>query len=277
MQSEPTPISETEVLLHVAGLSKIYRQGGWLSRNRRQVQALKAVNLEVRKGSTLALVGASGSGKSTLARCIACLEQPDSGKIWFADTDLAKLHPRELIPFRRQIQMVFQEPGMSLNPRLTAIELVSEPLLIAGQGKKQRHQRAMELMALVGLPARSAHQLLFEFSGGQRRRLAIARALTLEPKLLILDESLAGLDLSIQAQIFNLLLELQAVFSLTCICISHDLDLMTHLADEIAILSEGRIVERIPASELLVNPTGGHARRLLEDSITLHSSRTGAQ
>ena len=276
MQSEPTPISETEVLLQLAGLTKTYRQGGWLSRSGRQVRALKAVDLEVRRGSTLALVGASGSGKSTLARCIACLEQPDSGKIWFADKDLAKLHSRELIPLRRQIQMVFQEPGMSLNPRLTAIELVSEPLLIAGQGKKQRHQRAMELMALVGLPARSARRLLFEFSGGQRRRLAIARALALEPKLLILDESLAGLDLSVQAQIFNLLLELQAVCSLTCICISHDLDLMTHLADEIAILSEGRIVERIGASELLVNPTGAHARRLLEDSITLHSSRTGA-
>jgi ABC-type glutathione transport system ATPase component len=232
------------VLLRAVGLSKRYTRGGWLSRRRCQVEVLRAVDLEVRAGSTVALIGASGSGKSTLARCLACLEETDSGEIWFAGKDLSKLSRRELIPLRQQIQLIFQEPGGSLNPRFTALEIVSEPLLIVGLGtKKERRRHALDLMELVGLPARLGDRLPFELSGGQRRRLAIARALALKPRLLILDEALTGLDLSTRAQITNLLLKLQNVFFLTYLCISHDFDLVTHLADEVAFLDEGRIVE----------------------------------
>jgi ABC-type glutathione transport system ATPase component len=234
---------ESGVLLNAIGLSKRYTRGAWLSRRRSPVEALRAVNLKIRAGSTVALIGPSGSGKSTLARCLACLEKPDSGEIRFAGTNLLGLSRRELMPFRRQIQLIFQEPAASLNPRLTALEIVSEPLVIARAGtKRDRRERAFELMEQVGLPSRMENRLPFELSGGQRRRLAIARALTLEPKLLILDEALTGLDLSTRAQIYNLLLQLQEACSLTYLCISHDFDLVTRFADEVVVLDAGRIV-----------------------------------
>src|SRR5262245_285249 len=141
--------SRNKILLRAVGLSMSYRQGGSLARDRRQVQALKDVDLQVQSGSTLALIGASGAGKSTLARFLACLEKPDSGEIWFEERNLATLDRRELISQRRKIQMVFQEPAASLNPRFTAVEIVSEPLLIAGQDKTQRRRKAMELIELV--------------------------------------------------------------------------------------------------------------------------------
>jgi ABC-type glutathione transport system ATPase component len=234
----------SEVLLQAAGLCKRYKRGGWLSRRRTCVEVLRDVDFEIRSGSTMALIGASGSGKSTLARCLGCLEKPDSGEIWFAKTNLVELSGHGLAPFRSRIQLIFQEPGAALNPRFTAIDLVSEPLLIAGVGtKRERRDRALDQMEMVGLPASLGNRLPSELSGGQRRRLAIARALTLEPELLILDEALTGLDLSTRAQISNLLLKLQEVFALTYLLISHDLSLVTHLADEVVVLDEGRIVE----------------------------------
>lgn len=262
--------SGTDVLLRVVGLTKRYRQGGMFARNRSQIKALKRIDLQIRAGATLALIGRSGSGKSTLARCLASIEEPDEGDIWFCGKNLGALCRREEPTIRRQVQLVFQEPGLSLNPRFTASEIVSEPLLIAGQGKKQRRERALELMELVGLPADSAKRLPFEFSGGQRRRLAIARALALQPRILILDESLAGLDLSIQAQISNLLMDLQRVFSLTYICISHDLDLVAHLADDIAVIDRGEIAETASTAELLASPRSVEAKRLLAASLELN-------
>src|SRR5260221_7015737 len=204
--------TESQVLLSAVALSKQYTQGRWLSRRRSSIDALCTVEFTIRACSTLALIGASGSGKSTLARCLACLEKPDSGEIWFAGKNLVNLSQRDLIPLRRQIQLIFQEPAASLNPRFTAVETVAEPLLVAGQGtKKERKERAIDLMALVGLPAGLGGRLPLELSGGQRRRPGIARALAPEPKRLILDEALAGLDLSTRAQISNLLLKLQEV------------------------------------------------------------------
>jgi peptide/nickel transport system ATP-binding protein/oligopeptide transport system ATP-binding protein len=242
-----------DFLIRAEGLSKRYRRGRWLSKRRSIVEALHNVSLGLRPRSTLALIGASGSGKSTLARCLVCLEQLDSGEIWFAGKNLVGLSQGELIPFRRQIQLVFQEPVASLNPRFSAVEIVSEPFLIARLGTaKERRERAFVLMEQVGLLPDLGDRLPSELSGGQRRRLAIARALALEPKLLILDETLAGLDVSTQAQISNLLLELQQLCSLSYLLISHDFGLVTHLADEVAVLESGRIVEG-GAPELVTN------------------------
>ncbi|HWX54034.1 MAG TPA: dipeptide/oligopeptide/nickel ABC transporter ATP-binding protein [Verrucomicrobiae bacterium] len=271
MPTDPLQTGGPQVLLRGVALSKQYRRGGWLSGRSSPVAALHTVDFTIRAGSTLALIGASGSGKSTLARCLACLEKPDSGEIWFAGKDLVSLSQRELAAFRRQIQLIFQEPAASLNPRFTAVQIVSEPLLIAGRGtKKERQERAIELMALVGLPAGLASRLPFEFSGGQRRRLAIARALALEPKLLILDEALTGLDLSTRAQISNLLLQLQEVYSLTYLCISHDLDLVTHLADDVVILREGRVVEDL-APDQSVSSQSSQADNPLAVALELSS------
>jgi ABC-type glutathione transport system ATPase component len=234
----------TEPLLQAVGLCKSYSRGGWLSRRQTRVEVLRDVDLKIRTGSTVALIGASGSGKSTLARCLACLEAPDSGELWFANKNLVELGRHEMGPFRKQIQLIFQEPSAALNPRFTAVDLVSEPLVIAGVGtKRERRDHALERMELVGLPASLGKRLPSELSGGQRRRLAIARALTREPRLLILDEALTGLDLSTRAQISNLLLKLQEVCSLTYLLIAHDFGLITHLADEVFVLDQGRIVE----------------------------------
>ena len=246
---------DSESLLLVLNLQKRYRQGRFLSSKRRQVEALYGVELRVEAGSTLAIVGPSGSGKSTLARCLACLERPDCGEIRFRGIDLASLPDRKLVPYRRQIQMIFQDPGSSLNPRFTAVELVSEPLLTAGAMTKQEcHERALDLMAQVGLRPEWGTRLPHQFSAGQRRRLAIARALSVEPSLLILDEALAGLDRPIQVQIAELLLQLQAKLSLTYIHISHDLDMVASVADRVAVLHQGQIVDTTRTRELLTQP-----------------------
>jgi len=276
MQTDPTQNSNAEILLRCEGLNKTYTQGRWFSRSRLTKQVLKGVNLSIRAHSTLALIGLSASGKSTLARCLAGIEQPDSGEIWFEGTNLAGLSRREWDPFHRQIQMVFQEPAASLNPRLNGVELVSEPLLVAGMKKEERHRQALDLMELVGVPASCARRLPAELSGGQRRRLAIARALALAPKILVLDESLSGLDLSIQAQISNLLITLQAARHLTYICISHDLDLVAHLADEVAVLHEGQIVEvGSPAELLAAGPSSRPISRFQEAAAKLNKLQVG--
>lgn len=264
-----TPRQTAEgALLRAVNVRKSYARGGWLARGRQNVEALRLVSLEIQAGSTLAVIGASGSGKSTLARCLGCLEKPDSGEIWFAGRNVTGLLEQELVPIRRQIQMMFQDPASSLNPRLSAVEIVSEPLLVAGFGTKQaRRERALELLELVGLPASWGKRLPAEFSGGQRRRLAIARALALEPKVLILDEALAGLDLSIQAQISNLLRKLQAERSLTYVHISHDLSLVTRFADEVALLDKGRLVESAGMKAFFAHPQSPQARDLLAAAL----------
>jgi ABC-type glutathione transport system ATPase component len=238
-------------MLRVVNLCKRYTRGERWGRNSLQVEPLRAINLEIRSGASVALIGASGSGKSTLARCLALLEEPDSGEIWFAGKNLALTSRRELAGARRQIQLIFQDPASALNPRFSAAEIVSEPLLFAGVDKRfERTERAVDLMKLVGLPADAAGRKPADFSGGQRRRLAIARALALEPKVLILDEALAGLDLSTQAQIANLLQGLRESRALTYLWISHDISLVARLANEVAVIDEGRIAETISSREL---------------------------
>ena len=265
--------SEPAALLSAVHLQKSYLQGRWPSANRHQVHAVRGVDIKLRTGSTLALIGVSGSGKSTLARCLACLERPDSGEIWFESTNLTDLPRRELIPFRRRIQMIFQDPGSSLNPHFTAFEVIAEPLLtIAGGSKKQWRERVLELMELVGLQSDWEKRLPHQFSAGQRRRLAIARALAVEPRVLILDEALTGLDLPIQAQIAELLRELQARLSLTCLHISHDLSLMSHLADQVIVLHQGQIMEAATPMDLFANAQSVPASNLVRASLELCSS-----
>jgi ABC-type glutathione transport system ATPase component len=251
-------------LLKVRHLSKRYVQHRWFSRNRFPVTALNDVSLTVQPRSTVALVGESGSGKSTLARCLARLTEPNSGEIWLEGRNLLTSSSTELRATRRQIQLIYQNATAAMNPRFSAAEIVSEPLRIQERaGKKERRKQALAMLEQVGIPPQWADRSSLEFSGGQRQRLIIARALVLKPALLILDEPLSGLDLSIQAQIANLLIELQASFSLTYLYISHDLRLAGYLADEIVIMQRGQIVESGNVVELFSNPQNSYTRALM--------------
>ena len=255
-----------EPLVSVRGLSKSYRQRRWLSTF--CIQALDNVDLEIPTGSTVALTGESGSGKSTLAWCLARLLQPDAGEIRFAGRDLLRMPRRELAGVRKKIQLIFQGSAQALNPRFSAVEVVSEPLDIQSIGAKaDRQARALELMEQVGLSAGWAGRSPLEFSGGQRQRLAIARALTLHPSLLILDEALTGLDLPIQSEIIDLLGELQAAHGLTYLYISHDLNLVERLADEVVVMHQGRIVERAGTAELFRWPSHPHTQALMSSRV----------
>src|SRR6266705_4119729 len=252
-----------EPLLKVENLEKHYENTGVLG-TKKEVAALRGVSFSISARSTLALVGESGSGKSTLAFCIACLERPTSGSIIFRGEEIAARPEEEQRTVRPKIQLVFQDPARSLNPRFSALEIVSEPLLVQGQcNKREREDKARALLAQVGIPQQKALHKADEFSGGQRQRLAIARALALEPKLLILDEALSALDCSVQAQIANLLLELQSLLGLTYLFITHDLAMAVYLADEIAVMNRGRIVEHGPAERILKQPRNETTRELL--------------
>jgi peptide/nickel transport system ATP-binding protein len=236
------PNAAARTLLQVRGLGKKFVQQHMLSRRKFVVQSLDGINLELHEGGTVAVLGRSGSGKSTLARCIAGFETPDAGEILFG---AAKRRPPRLV------QMIFQDAATSLNPRFTARQIVAEPLEIARwKTEIERTARALELMEEVGLDSDSASRLAGEFSGGQRQRLALARALAAEPKLLILDEAFSGLDLPLQAQMVRLLMELQSRHGLTYLYISHDLNFIQPWAQEVVVMEAGKIVERVAPSQL---------------------------
>src|ERR1700675_1173483 len=261
-------------LLRVKGLSKQYVRGG-LWRKHVPVAAVRCVDFDVPRGQTLALVGESGSGKSTVARCVTRLERPDSGQILIRGAAIAQLNSRDLVPFRSGIQMVFQDAVTSMNPRFSALEVIEEPLLIRAQGarggqavqggrnRQSRRDLARDLMVEVGFSPDWTNRSILHFSGGQRQRLALARALALRPQLLVLDEALSGLDLSTQAQIANLLFDLQAAHSLTYLLISHDLALVARLADVIGVMSEGQTVEVGPAQQIISSPNHAATKKLL--------------
>ncbi len=214
-------------------------------------------------GRTLALIGRSGSGKSTIARCVTRIEKPDSGQVWIDGTDIASLSSRDLSPFRSRLQMVFQDAELSMNPRFSAREVIEEPLLIQARHAEERRDRVAALMEEVGLSPDWMDRRIMHFSGGQRHRLALARALTLAPRIVVLDEALSGLDLSTQAQIANLLLDLQRAHSLTYLLISHDLALATRLADEVAVVSDGQIVETGTSEQILTQPVHAETAKLV--------------
>src|SRR5437899_2299095 len=262
----------TQPLIKVENLVRCYRSAGGLG-SEALVSALNGASLSIDSGTTLALVGDSGSGKSTLALCLACLERPTSGRIWFEGRNVAALDEKELRTVRAQIQLIFQDPARSINPRFTSLEILTEPLIVQRKwGQHEVRERAVQSLERVGLHREMSTRRAREVSGGQRQRLAIARALMLEPSLLILDEALSALDCSVQAQIANLLLDLQSSLGLTYLFITHDFAMAGHLADEIAVMERGKVVELGAADRVLREPEHEITRRLIAATPRLGSA-----
>ncbi len=237
---------------------------GILLRTNKFNKAVDGVSLNIKPGETLGLVGESGCGKSTLGRCISRLYNPTSGTISFQGQDITHLKGKKLLPFRQNIQMIFQDPMESLNARHTVGDILEEPLVIQKIGDKQsRRKRLLELLDIVGLPSRSASRYPFEFSGGQRQRIGIARSIALNPKLIICDEPVSALDVSIQSQILNLLIELQKEFNLSYLFIAHDLAVVKHISDRIAIMYLGKIVESSDGESLYRQPCHPYTKSLI--------------
>jgi peptide/nickel transport system ATP-binding protein len=250
-------------LLDVKNLVKTYSRKR-ITGPREEVRALDRVSFSIFRGTTLAIAGESGSGKSTLAFCLACLEKPTSGIIRFEEKDMLQIGEKDLRTVRPKVQLIFQDPAGSFNPRWKVFEILTEPLALQGSlSRDEMRARAHALLEQVGLSSIMEGKLASELSGGQRQRLAIARALMLEPKLLILDEALSALDCSVQAQIANLLVELQSSRGMTYLFITHDMAMAAHLADEIAVMSKGRIVEHGPPDKILKQPQTAITRELL--------------
>jgi ABC-type glutathione transport system ATPase component len=259
-------------LFRVVGLAKTYVQRRALGRAKFTVRAFTDVSLSLEPGRTLAIVGESGAGKSSLARCLALLEKSDSGEIWHDGRNVAKLGDKELLRFRRDVQLMFQDSTSALNPRLSAVDLIAEPLLIQRIDTiAKRRQRALDLMRTVGLSPDHANKRPLEFSGGQRQRIALARALVLQPKLLILDEALANLDVAHRDAMLRLLNGLQREHSLSYIHISHDLRIVSQIANEVAVMQAGRIVEQGPANELFSHPRHAYTQELLGSMPSLET------
>jgi peptide/nickel transport system ATP-binding protein len=269
---------DNQPLLLLEDLEKRYVRRSRVIGSTQEVIALSGVSLPVFPQTTVAIVGESGSGKSTLALCVGCLERPTSGKIWFDAREITSLDERELRAIRPQIQLVFQDPANSLNPRWTALEIVSEPLLIQRRfDKQERYERARALLERVGIPTEKASRGPNEFSGGQRQRIAIARAMALKPKVLILDEALSAVDCSVQAQIINLLLDLQSSLGLTYLLITHDFAVAAHLADEIAVMDRGMLVEIGDAETVIRAPKHAVTQRLIAAATEYQTLPYGPQ
>ena len=251
------------VVLEANALGKIYRERSFFGRTR-EVAAAEDVTLTLRKGRTLGIVGESGSGKSTVARCIVRLIDPTSGGIRLAGHEISDLSHRLLQPHRRKIQIVFQDPYRSLNPRLTLGETIAEGPINYGVIRAEALAKAQELLELVDLPADSISRYPHQFSGGQRQRIAIARALALDPDVLVADEAVSALDVSVQAQVLELLHEIQNRLGVALLFITHDLRVAAQICDDVAVMQKGRIVEQGPAARVLTNPQQAYTRALLD-------------
>jgi ABC-type oligopeptide transport system ATPase subunit len=253
-------------LLEVTGLEKHFpvRSGFLFERTVGWVKAVDGVGFEVREGETLGLVGESGSGKSTTGYCVLQLLRPTAGSVLFLGRELTRLGREEIRRLRRDMQIVFQDPYSSLDPRMTVGDIVAEPLTVHGVGtRRSRRDRVRHLLDVVGFNPSFTNRYPHEFSGGQRQRIGIARALALGPKLIVCDEPVSALDVSIQAQILNLLKDLQAEFALTYLFIAHDLAVVRAMSDRIAVMADGRIVEAGPADEVYGSPRHEYTKGLL--------------
>ena len=256
--------SHEAVVLHVAGLEKNYRtRRGMFGRAARSVHAARAVRFQIRRGETLGIVGESGSGKSTVARCVTRLVEPDAGEIRIGDVDFAALSQAALRPVRKRIQMVFQDPYSSLDPRQTVGDLIAEGPVVHGMSDTKALQRARELLELVGLDSRAADRYPHEFSGGQRQRIGLARALALDPEILVADEPVSALDVSVQEQVLRLLAEIRERLGLTMLFITHDLRVAAQVCDSIAVMRHGEIVEMGSTQSVFAQPQHAYTRELL--------------
>lgn len=252
-------------ILEVIGLHKTYRSGGGLFAGpARVVDAVKDVNLRLAEGETLGIVGESGSGKSSVGRCLVRLMEPDKGSVLLAGTDMAHLSGESLREARKSIQMIFQDPYASLNPRSRIGRIIAEGPMAHGVSREQAYARAAELLELVGLDASAIDRYPHEFSGGQRQRVGIARALALEPRVIIADEAVSALDVSIQAQVLDLLAELKQRLNLALIFITHDLRVAAQICDRIAVMQKGEVVELGTAREIFEKPRSPYTRSLIE-------------
>jgi peptide/nickel transport system ATP-binding protein len=260
----------TEPLLDVRGLKKYFPIAkGLLRRVSGHVRAVDDVSFTVNEGETLGLVGESGCGKTTVSRCILRAIDPTGGEILYRTrkgkvVDLAPMPARDLAPLRQEIQMVFQDPFGSLNPRMTLLDNVGEPLLVNGmRDREQRADRVAELLRLVGLRPEFMHRFPHAFSGGQRQRIGIARALATNPRLVVADEPVSALDVSVQAQVLNLLLELQRSLRLTFLFVAHDLSVVRHISDRVAVMYVGQLVELAPTASMFERPLHPYTAALL--------------
>ncbi len=260
-----TPISESETLLEIQDLKKWFPiKGGLFSRTVGHVKAVDGVTFDVRKGETLGLVGESGCGKTTTGRMILRLIEPTAGQVHFEGVDVLKLRGEDMRKMRREMQIIFQDPYASLNPRMTVGDIIGEPLEIHGVARGAAKQRRVgELLELVGLRAQHARRFPHEFSGGQRQRIGIARALALNPKLIVCDEPVSALDVSIQSQVLNLLKELQSEFGLTYIFIAHGLHVVKHISDRVVVMYLGKVAEIADGNELFDHPLHPYTEALL--------------
>ena len=253
----------SNTILSIQGLTKNYELSGAFLRSKDVVHAVENVNLEIHEGETLGIVGESGCGKSTLGRMIVRLEQPTDGVILFEGDDLAKVSKKKLRSLRKRFQMIFQDPYASLNPRRRIGQIVEEPMRVHGLPKEERQVRAKELLKKVGLDENAYEKYPHEFSGGQRQRVVIARALALNPRLVVADEPVSALDVSIQAQVLNIFKDLQRELQLTYIFIAHDLGVVRHVSDRIAVMYLGKIVELAAADDLYEHPAHPYSQALL--------------
>ncbi len=255
----------TDALLQVRALRKYFvERSGVFRQHRRHLHAVDGVSFDIHRGETLGLVGESGCGKSTLGKTLLRLYQPDSGAVHFDGEDITRLGSGALRQLRRRMQMIFQDPYDSLNSRHTIGDIIEEPLLVHRVGDaRQRHEQVREICAQVGLPPSSLERYPHEFSGGQRQRVGIARAIALQPEFVVCDEPVSALDVSIQAQIINLLLGLRESLGLSLLFISHDLSVVRHLSDRVAVMYLGELVEVAPAADLYDSARHPYTRYLI--------------